>query len=900
MCVHVFGNSPSPAVATYGLRRIAQNAAEVHGDAVFNFVKNDFYVDDGLTSLSSEDDAVALLTNTQRALEEEGRLRFHKLVSNNPKVLEHFKEEDLAKALKTEDSPTERSLGLSWDLTEDCFVFQYTLDKKSCYTKRNVLSTINSLFDPLGFLSPFTICGKILLRDITSKVNDWDEPIPEPLRKKWLSWFESLQDLQTLRIPRTYFPQHVRFNPESELHVFCDASEKAIASVAFLKTVTEDGNIHVGYAFGKAKVAPKHGHTIPRLELCAAVLAVEITEAVSEELSISPSKITYYTDSKVVLGYLNNRTRRFYIYVENRVSRILRFSKPSQWLYIETSNNPADEGTRGMKPSELKQCIWLSGEPLLTISNDISANYQLQNPDDDVEVRPIVKSMKTDIRLGVSRFEKFFSWIRLILAVAVLIRFIRRFRKEASTADESSNGEESKSRAKECIIKQIQQESFSREIGCLTNKKTLLKDSHVVKLSPFLDERGILRVGGRLRKSQLAAREKNPILIPGRSHVASLIVRFYHEEIHHQGRHVTEGAVRSAGFWITGGKRMIAKLIHACVTCRKLRGKLTYQKMADLPVDRLTPAPPFTFVGVDVFGPWSIVTRRTRGGNSSSKRWAVLCTCLAVRAVHIEVIDEMSSSAFINAVRRFLAIRGKVKVFRSDRGTNFVGATDDLSIDAINVEDRNVKNFLDDTGTTWLFNPPHASHFGGVWERMIGVTRRILDAILLENKHKHLTHDVLCTFMAEVCAIVNARPIVPVSTDPDDPFILSPSVLLTQKTADSSVDTYQDLGVKDMYKAQWKCVQVLAETFWKKWRRDYLSGLQSRQVWQDQSEDIKEGDLVLLRDKSVVRNEWPVGLVETVYASDDGLVRKVAVKVIKDNKPTAYIRPIVELVKLLE
>ncbi|XP_071138255.1 uncharacterized protein [Mytilus edulis] len=152
--------------------------------------------------------------------------------------------------------------------------------------------------------------------------------------------------------------------------------------------------------------------------------------------------------------------------------------------------------------------------------------------------------------------------------------------------------------------------------------------------------------------------------------------------------------------------------------------------MSDLPEDRLEPSPPFTNVGIDTFGPWTIVSRKTRGGYPNSKRWAILFTCLVTRAIHNELIEEMSFSAFINDVRRFAAIRGQIEIFRSDRGTNFIGAIDDLKIDSINVEDGPFKNFLYNSGTTWIFNPPHSSHMGGAWERMIGITRRILDSML--------------------------------------------------------------------------------------------------------------------------------------------------------------------------
>ena len=247
------------------------------------------------------------------------------------------------------------------------------------------------------------------------------------------------------------------------------------------------------------------------------------------------------------------------------------------------------------------------------------------------------------------------------------------------------------------------------------------------KLNPFMDSDGILRVGGRLNQAPIDVAERNPIIIHGKHHVAQLIIRHYHELTKHQGRHYTEGAIRSAGFWLIGGKRQVSSFIFNCVTCRKLRRRTEHQIMSDLPEDRLTPSPPFSNVGVDTFGPWQIVTRRTRGGQAHGKRWAIMFSCLTSRAVHIEVIEDMTSSSFINALRRFTAIRGHVKECRSERGTNFIGSTDHLGVDVINIENGPIKRFLLDQRSVWIFSPPYASHMGGAWERMIGLTRRILD-----------------------------------------------------------------------------------------------------------------------------------------------------------------------------
>ena len=450
------------------------------------------------------------------------------------------------------------------------------------------------------------------------------------------------------------------------------------------------------------------------------------------------------------------------------------------------------------------------------------------------------------------------------------------------------------------ILKEIQHECFEEEVLLLERKSNVPASSPIASLSPYLDERGILRVGGRLNKVSHRYGDLlvHPIIIPKKHFISKLLIKHFHESTYHQGRHMTEGAIRSAGYWIVGARRLVSSLIHKCVICRRTRGKTAIQKMGDLPVDRLTPNPPFTYVGVDVFGPWQVTTRRTRGGSAASKRWAVLFSCLVSRAVHIEVIEELSASSFINALRRFVALRGPVKQVRSDRGTNFVGAVNELGLDCIFDENGPVQQFLSNQGCTWIFNSPHASHMGGAWERMIGIARRILYNMFFSHPHRILTHEVLITFMAEVCAIINGRPIVPVSADPDDLFILTPSLLLTQKTPDGDY-SFPDMDIKEAYRSNWKYVQILAEEFWKGWYREYIHNLQIKRKWVKDVPNLQEGDIVLIKDVASHRNDWPLGRVVKTFPGDDGLVRKVEVQTTKDGKVSLFIRPVNELVHLL-
>lgn len=268
---------------------------------------------------------------------------------------------------------------------------------------------------------------------------------------------------------------------------------------------------------------------------------------------------------------------------------------------------------------------------------------------------------------------------------------------------------ESKQEAEKIILKEVQRKAYAKETICPREHRRLDKNSHILTLDPYLDEEGLLRVGGRLSRGKLPTNEKHPVLLPGKHYVSKLVVYHFHQSVQHQGRHFTKGAIKTAGYWITGGKRLVSSLIFSCVICKKLRGRFEMQKMSGLPADSVVQAAPFSYVGVDVFGPWAVVSRRTR---ACSKRWAELFTCLTIRAYTLKLLLR-SSSAIMNALRRFMAIRGKVQQFRSARGSNFVGASDGIKVEVINAEDDKTKKFLSNSGCVWKFNAPHSSHIGG-------------------------------------------------------------------------------------------------------------------------------------------------------------------------------------------
>ena len=378
-----------------------------------------------------------------------------------------------------------------------------------------------------------------------------------------------------------------------------------------------------------------------------------------------------------------------------------------------------------------------------------------------------------------------------------------------------------------------------------------------------------------------------------------MIIQHYHSKIKHQGRHITLGAIRNAGIYIHGGNKLVRKVIHNCVLCRKLRAPTEHQLMSDLPSDRLAEVPLFTHTGMDAFGPFQIAegttTRRTQ---STKKVWAIIFTCLSSRAIHLEMLPSMDTSSFKNAFRRFVSIRGDCKHLRSDRGSNFILArTMDQKSFSISEFHKNLQGL----GCDWKLNPPHASHFGGAWERKIGAVRRILDATLQQLGDRLLSRDEFSTLLQEAAAIVNNTPMYEVSSDPNDEIPISPAMLLTLRTNPNplQIDTFTQRDLLAYGKARWRRVQHLAEAFWYRWRTEYITNLQSRIKWQSNRRPLQIGDIVLIKEKGQRRSTWPTGRVSSTKYSSDNKVRAVTVDIKYKNLVRSYERPITDLVLLV-
>ena len=430
-------------------------------------------------------------------------------------------------------------------------------------------------------------------------------------------------------------------------------------------------------------------------------------------------------------------------------------------------------------------------------------------------------------------------------------------------------------------------------------KKFLRKNDLLVQLDPFVDQSGISRVGGRLKNSDLEENIKHPIILPKKGKISRLVVESCHRRVRLQGRGITTNETRNSGYWILQCNTLVRKAISDCVACRFLRGRRGEQKMADLPSDRMPEAPPFSYCAVDYFGPFYIKEKR-----KELKRYGCPFTCLTSRAVHIEISNTLETDSFIMALRRFINIRGNIRQLRSDWGSNFVGAERELRDTVQEMDHDKIQRALLNEGDDylvikWKRNPPSASHMGVVWERQIRSVRAILSA-LFRVHGASLNDEALRTFVAETTGILNSRPLTVENLNSPDCLPLSPNNLLTMKTK-VVLPPPGNFPRADIYSMKyWRRVQHLADEFSRRWRKEYLQNQQKRTKWHNRRDNFRVGDIVLIVQDNVSRNEWNRGRIVNVREDSEGQIRSVFVKIGNGGGKSEQVleRPIDKLVFL--
>ncbi|XP_006819913.1 uncharacterized protein LOC102808185 [Saccoglossus kowalevskii] len=778
--------------------------------------------------------------------------RLTKWISNRREVIESVPEEDRAGGIKNLDLdhdrlPTDHALGLQWNVEEDTLGFRGETKEKPL-TRRGILGTVSSVYNPLGLAAPAILPAKIILQSLCKDRLGWDDEIPAAQVEHWNKWVSSLPELEkNFSVPRCLKPTGFRVPMSSELHHFSDASDVGYGVVSYIRMVNLNADIHCALLSAKARVNPLKRVTIPRLELAASTVAVRTDKMLKRKLDIPIAESYFWTDSQSVLRYVSNKSERFHTFIANRLAVIHEGSKPNHWAYVKSSLNPADECSRGQTVHKfLKNARWIRGPDFLWDVPDVWPRhpYDIQLQPEDPEVKKVATVRATfarDPENPVRRLiQHYSSWYHLKRAVAWILKVRQILKKRINGvkscmlhAQEINN--EDLEEAETAIIKIVQKDSFSDEINTLEGKLNQTKVSCIRKLDPVLDKSGIMRVGGRLNIDMIPEDARHQVILPKNSHVSELILCDIHDRSH-MGRMYMISKLREK-YWIVNANAAARKLISKCVVCRRLKANP------------------------------------------------------AIRAVHIEKADSLDTASYINALRRFVSCRGNVTDIRSDNGTNIVGAERVLREELGKWNTTQIKDNLMKDGVTWKFNPPYGSYFRGVWERQIRNIMRLLQATA--NKQT-LTDESLATLYCEVEAIINSRPITQPSGEAHDVETLTPNMLLTMK----STSLPPCLVTKsDSYAvSRWKKVQYLTEIFWKRWKKEYLPQLQVRQKWLKQRPNLKLGDIVLVIDQNTPRGVWPLGRGVQTMPDKKGLVRRVLVK----TRNTVIERPIDKLCTLLE
>ncbi|XP_043466286.1 uncharacterized protein LOC122501086 [Leptopilina heterotoma] len=835
-----YGTASAPYLATRVLQELAENEKENFPDAS-EIIKRDFFVDDLFTGAKNQNEAIALRDELIELLKL-GGFKLRKWCSNDLELISSLPDDLINIKLFSDPSLSIKTLGIQWNPRTDQLT--YTISNILNYTritKRSMLSQIAQLlYDLIGLLGPIIIKAKIFMQRLWQLKCDWDESVPPEIHTDWQNYRQDLNCLNDVTFQRLVVVDDAT---NVQLHGFCDASEAAYGACIYVRSQNAKNEIYVNLLCSKTRVAPLKSITIPRLELCSAFLLANLLNFVKSILCLKIDAVHLWSDSTITLQWINTEPYLLKTFVANRVSQIREFTDPLDWKHVPTEQNPADFISRGQMPSEfIQNAMWITGPSWLGSSEE----HWPCSPFNKNKV----KSRKEKVELKNSETKVNMTHLSI----------------------------EETQLAMKKILSLLQKQFFLREIKSLTNDESLHRSSSLTSLNPFLDKDGLLRVGGRLKNSTLSYNERYPIILPKSHHITILIIRFEHEINYHSGSQATLNAVRS-NYWPINGMSTVKSVIKKCIIC--LRAKPTNQNylMGNLPKERITQSRPFIVTGVDYCGPFFIKEKKHRN-RGKVKAYISIFVCFATKACHIELVSDLTTETFIGCLKRFFARRGKSSTIFSDNGTNFVGANNELTKtlrELLNSENHNeqVLTFLENQGINWKFSPPNSPHFGGLWEAAVKSFKYLFIRTIGERL---FSFEELSTFTAEIEAILNSRPITPLSSDPNDLRSLSPSHFLIGDSL-MSVPEHDLSDIPENRLSNWQNIQRLKQCFWKRWYKEYLNQLNVRCKWQQSKEENPEiGTMVILKEDNIPPLRWHLGRIIEIHPGDDSIVRVVTVR----------------------
>lgn len=775
-------------------------------------------------------------------------------------------------------------LGVKWLSGPDLLTYKYECNSiKRKYTKRHAASAIASLFDPLGLVSPVIVRAKCHIQEMCKVGVGWDQPLSDELLSNWKEIENQLPLLANIKIPRWigYTP-----NAQVQLIGFADASTKAYAAAVYLR-ISNQNKIVSHLMTSKTRVAPLKTITVPRLELCAAVLLCELMNNVYQSSKLAPSeRDALFVDSMIALHWIKTQPAISSTFVSHRVADIQAKIPIQRWRHVGTNENPADLASRGCSPMELEgNVLWWEGPSWLrrpeaewpTQPKELSAN---ETPLMKAEIKKSVTS--SNVIIGVLMCDEdgnLNSKFPLGKTLRITAYMRRVFTNKKAPLHERRYGPIQHDEliwALEFWIRREQQLHFSTEIACIKKGNSVSKSSQLSRLCPFIDAERILRVRGRIENSSAPFHARHPIILPTKSYLSRIIVDDIHKIALHGGIQLMLQILRSR-YWIVHDRKLVKWTRKVCVKCWRYRRQSAEQLMGSLPDARVNVSPPFSRCGIDYAGPISLKAYDGRC-KKIIKGYLALFVCLATRAIHIEVVSTLSSEAFLAAFNRFCADKGGCIELWSDNATNFIGAykqlRDDLRIIFRSWLADEILNAMALRGTTWKFISPASPHQGGIWEAAIKSAKYHLSRIL---GGKLATFEELNTVTKQIAACLNSRPIVPISDDIEDGTALTPGHFVAGRQIILPLSK-NFLDEPSNRLRRWQMLQQMVQQFWICWKKDFLATLQQRTKWRNTRTNVKIGDLALITDENAPPSVWPMGRIIATQPGQDGLVRNVTLR----------------------
>ncbi|XP_065372316.1 uncharacterized protein LOC135964147 [Calliphora vicina] len=812
-----YGTSAAPFLAVRSLFFIA-DFYKNHFSVGSKTLKQDLYVDDLLTGADNFSDLSRKKCEIVEILQKAG-LQLSKWNSNCPNIASCIGE----RHLKTNEEYITKALGTSWRPNDDVFCFRFNMSVIEVPTKRSVLSAVAKIFDILGFLSPIVISCKILIQEMWKQNLDWDAPLNTHLSNRWKQIEQGLPYINKIEIPRFVgtSPQ-IKF----DIHGFADASQLAYGCCIYIR-VAHANDFKSILLIAKSRVAPVIHQSLPRLELCAALLLSKTWDKIKSKFNRFTYRIFFWSDSKIVLSWLSNHSSSYVCFVANRVSEIQNLTHNIKWKYVPSKQNPADIVSRGCLANDLIDTIWFTGPKFLSEpeTNWPKGNTEkVELPQNEIR-KTVLKTTVVVESIIDNLISRHSSYLRLLRIIIYIHRvFDKQKRNSFVTSEELQS-------AFYRIIYNIQQLTFKEEITSLNNGESLKPCFQ--KLAPFLDKLQccnstlvILRVGGRLANAPLSYETKFPALLPKDHRFTNIYIEYLHRKHLHAGPKALIGILRQQ-VWVINAREVVRKVVRNCVHCFKYNPRLLQQLMGNLPADRFKAQRPFLVSGVDFCGPF-YTSYRIRG-KAPYKTYVAIFVCFSSKAIHVELVSDLSTNTFLLCLKRFIGRRGIPQRLYCDNATNFVGASSKLQdLKQRFFDDSNIKELMHYstiTGFKFSFIPPRSPHFGGLWESAVKSTKTIL---VKNMSQANLTYEEFQTILVEVEAILNSRPLVPRSDDPNDGEALTPAHMLIGSSLmalpDENLDGYKNIN----YLKRWQLVTYLKQQFWILWVRDYVLNLQQR------------------------------------------------------------------------